>query len=224
MLRGCAVDIPGDPSSAAFPVVAALIREGSQVRLVRVGVSDRRTGLYDTLREMGADISFEKARDDNGVSVADIVVRSGGPLKGVDVPPQRVAAMIDEFPVLAVAASCADGVTRMTGLAELRVKESDRLAKMAQGLTACGVRLEEGPDSLIIYGNGKPPQGGAVIDTALDHRIAMSFLTLGCACDEPIVIDDCRPIDTSFPGFAGLMNGLGALFEEQDAFPALSVG
>ncbi len=222
MLRGCAVDIPGDPSSAAFPAVAALLIEGSELRLPRIGVNPRRTGLYETLREMGADIEFKNLREEAGEKVADIIVRGAGPLKGIEVPPRRVPSMIDEFPILAIAASCANGATKMTGLAELRVKESDRLAKMAQGLTACGVKLEEGKDSLIIHGAGKPPKGGAAIDTALDHRIAMSFLVLGMVTDEPVEIDDSRPIETSFPGFADLMNALGAKIGEQDSLAALT--
>lgn len=213
-LLGCAVDIPADPSSAAFPVVAALLCEGSELKLPHVGVNPRRTGLYDTLREMGAAIEYRNARDAAGEQVADLFVRGTGPLKGVDVPPERVPSMIDEFPILAVAAACAEGETRMSGLAELRVKESDRLARMAQGLAACGVDLEEGEDSLVIRGTGKPPEGGATIDTALDHRIAMSFLVLGCVARQPVAIDDCSPIATSFPGFAGLMNGIGASLDD----------
>ncbi|MCB9990311.1 MAG: 3-phosphoshikimate 1-carboxyvinyltransferase [Rhodospirillales bacterium] len=216
MLRGCAVDIPADPSSAAFPVVAALLCEGSALRLPRIGINPRRTGLYDTLLEMGADIAFENKRTEAGEDVADLRVTYNGPLSGIDVPPERVPSMIDEFPVLAVAASCASGTTKMTGLAELRVKESDRLAKMAQGLAACGVNLEEGEDSLIIHGTGKPPAGGTLIDTALDHRIAMSFLVLGCAANDPVEIDDAAPINTSFPGFVDLMNELGAAIGAPD--------
>lgn len=216
MLRGCAVDIPSDPSSAAFPVVAALLTEGSEIRLPRIGINERRTGLYDTLIEMGADISFSHKRTEAGEPVADLIVRYNGPLKGIAVPPGRAPSMIDEFPVLAVAAACAQGTTTMTGLGELRVKESDRLAKMAQGLAACGVKLEEGEDSLTIHGTGRPPRGGAAIDTALDHRIAMSFLVLGGAAAEPVSIDDAGPINTSFPGFAGLMNGLGARIGEEE--------
>lgn len=216
ILRGCAVDIPADPSSAAFPLTAALLAEGSEIKLSRIGINPRRIGLFDTLRDMGADIAFTNRREEAGEPVADIVVRHTGTLKGITVPPERVPSMIDEFPVLAVAASCADGTTTMTGLGELRVKESDRLAKMAEGLAACGVKLEEGEDSLIIHGTGKPPQGGALIDTALDHRIAMSFLVLGCATTEPVEIDDASPINTSFPGFTALMNDLGADISELD--------
>ncbi|MCC7305328.1 MAG: 3-phosphoshikimate 1-carboxyvinyltransferase [Alphaproteobacteria bacterium] len=212
-LQPCAVDVPGDPSSAAFPAVAALINEGSEVCLKRVGISDRRTGLYTTLREMGADIQYQYERVESGERVADIIMRGTGALKGVEVPAERVPSMIDEFPVLAMAAACANGTTKMTGLEELRVKESDRLLMIANGLKACGVNLEMGQDSLIIHGTGKPPKGGARIETALDHRIAMSFLVLGTATAEPISIDDASPINTSFPNFTALMNDLGAEIE-----------
>lgn len=215
-LRGCAVDVPSDPSSAAFPLVAALLREGSSLRIGRVCVNPARIGLYATLREMGADLVFEKERIEGGEAVADLVVRGAGPLKGVDVPESRAAAMIDEFPILAAAAACAEGATHMHGLSELRVKESDRLAAIAAGLQACGVRVEAGEDSLTVYGTGKPPRGGARIETHLDHRIAMSFLVLGTATDEPVSVDDSRAIATSFPGFVDLMNDLGARIEETE--------
>lgn len=208
-LSPCAVDVPGDPSSAAFPAVAACLVEGSEVYLTNVGINDRRAGLYETLIEMGAEIEYKYERTEAGEKVADLVVRGNGPLKGIEVPADRVPSMIDEFPVLAVAASCAEGKTVMTGLAELRVKESDRLQMMADGLSACGVNLETTEDSLIIHGTGKPPKGGAKVETALDHRIAMSFLVLGCVSEEPITIDDATPIATSFPGFETLMNELG---------------
>jgi 3-phosphoshikimate 1-carboxyvinyltransferase len=159
---------------------------------------------------MGAAIEFSNKRTQAGEDVADLIVKGTGPLEGIDVPPERVASMIDEFPILAIAAACARGTTYMSNLGELRVKESDRLAKMAEGLRASGVALEEGEDWLRIEGTGKPPNGGAVVDTALDHRIAMSFLVLGCVTQEPVTIDDARPIDTSFPNFADLMNNLGA--------------
>ena len=213
-LLGCAVDVPGDPSSAAFPVVAALLQPGSSITIPRVGINPRRIGLYETLLEMGAEISFERKVVEAGEPVATIVVKATGPLKGVTVPAERVPSMIDEFPILAMAAACAEGTTRMTGLAELRVKESDRLAMVANGLKACGVNLEMGEDWLTIHGTGQPPQGGATIETALDHRIAMSFLVLGTATTEPIKVDDASPIDTSFPGFAALMNELGADISE----------
>lgn len=210
-LLGCAVDVPADPSSAAFPVVAALINPGSEIRLPHIGINPRRIGLYETLLEMGAEISFEHKKVEAGEPIATLVVKSTKPLKGVDVPASRVPSMIDEFPVLAMAAACAEGTTRMTDLAELRVKESDRLLMVANGLKACGVNLEMGEDWLTIHGTGKPPKGGALIETALDHRIAMSFLVLGTVTAEPITVDDGSPIRTSFPNFIDLMTGLGAL-------------
>jgi len=209
-LLGCAVDVPSDPSSAAFPIVAALINIGSDIKLPRVGINPRRTGLYDTLIEMGAEIEFQNKTIDAGEPIANIIVKSTKPLKGVTVPASRVPSMIDEFPVLAMAAACAEGTTYMTDLAELRVKESDRLLMVANGLRACGVNLEMGDDWLTIHGTGKPPKGGAKIETALDHRIAMSFLVLGTVTDEPITIDDGSPINTSFPKFKDLMVDLGA--------------
>lgn len=211
-MQPCAVDVPGDPSSAAFPVVAALLQQGSDIRIERVCVGERRNGIYLTLQEMGADVKFEHQRVEAGEQVADIVVTSNGKLKGVNVPAARVPSMIDEFPVLAMAAACAEGTTKMTGLEELRVKESDRLLMIAEGLKSCGVNLEMGQDSLTIHGNGKPPTRtgrNAPIATALDHRIAMSFLVLGSVTDEPITIDDSAPIKTSFPNFVQLMNDLG---------------
>ncbi len=216
-LISCAVDVPGDPSSAAFPVVAALLLDNSVIKLPGVGINDRRTGLYTTLKEMGADITFANIRVQAGEKVADITVRGKGPLQGIDVPAERAASMIDEFPVLAMAAACANGTTKMNGLAELRVKESDRLKMIADGLVACGVKLEMGEDSLTVFGNGKPPKGGALIETALDHRIAMSFLVLGAVTGEPVTVDDATPVATSFPGFADLMNGLGMNIETKDA-------
>jgi 3-phosphoshikimate 1-carboxyvinyltransferase len=209
MLQPCAIDVPGDPSSGAFPTVAALIKPGSQIHLANIGISDRRDGIYQTLREMGADIEYRYERVQAGERVADLHIRSKGPLKGIEVDPKRVASMIDEFPVLAMAAACAQGSTKMTDLSELRVKESDRLLMVANGLKACGVNLEMGEDWMIIHGNGQPPKGAAKIETALDHRIAMSFLVLGTASDQPITVDDGSPILTSFPNFTALMNDLG---------------
>ncbi len=209
-LQGCAIDVPSDPSSAAFPVVAALITKGSEITLPNVGINPRRDGVFITLQEMGADLRYENIQTQAGERVATIIASSKNPLKGITVPKSRVPSMIDEFPILAVAAALAQGTTKMTGLKELRVKESDRLLMMANGLKACGVDLEMGEDSLIIHGNGKAPKGGVCIETALDHRIAMSFLVLGCASNEPIQIDDASPIKTSFPDFIELMNDLGA--------------
>lgn len=208
-LAGQTVHVPADPSSAAFPAVAALLRPGSEVRLTEVGMNPRRVGLYETLVEMGADIAFENRRSAAGEPVADLRVRASA-LKGVEVPPERAPSMIDEYPILAVAAACAEGTTVMRGVAELRVKESDRLAMMAEGLAACGVKVEAEHDTLIVHGTGRPPEGGASVRTALDHRIAMSFLVLGMAARQPVAVDDGSFIETSFPGFVELMNGLGA--------------
>lgn len=208
-LRAAPVKVPSDPSSAAFLAVAALLVDGSDIVLPAIGMNDRRNGIYTTLVDMGADIAFENQRIEAGEPVADLRIKGTGSLKGVEVPVERVPSMIDEFPVLAMAAACANGTTRMTGLEELRVKESDRLLMIADGLKACGVRLEMGDDSLTIFGTGKPPRGGATITTALDHRIAMSFLVLGTVTDEPIQVDDGSPINTSFPTFVALMNNLG---------------
>lgn len=213
-MQPCAIDVPGDPSSAAFPVVAAVLNEGSELTITTVGIGDRRNGIYLTLQDMGADVTFKNKHIEGGEEVADIVVRGGAKLKGIDIDPARNPSMIDEFPVLAMAAACAEGTTRMTDLAELRVKESDRLLMVAEGLKACGVDLEMGEDSLTIYGSGKPPKGGAEIKTELDHRIAMAFLVLGTVTEEPITIDDSAPIRTSFPNFMTLMNDLGCDFGE----------
>ena len=201
--------MPGDPSSAAFAVVAAAIRPGSDITVENVGVNPLRAGLYQTLRDMGADIAFENERELGGEPVADLHVK-GGVLKGVEVPAERAPSMIDEYPILAVAAACAEGTTRMLGLAELRAKESDRLASVSAGLAANGVKHEMGAADLVVHGTGAPPAGGGLVATHLDHRIAMSFLVLGLAAREPVAVDDGSPIDTSFPGFAPLMNGLGA--------------
>lgn len=200
--------VPSDPSSAAFPAVAAAICAGSDVLLPRIGMNPRRNGIFLCLKEMGADIAFENERIEAGEPVADIRVRGTKMLRGITVPESRVPSMIDEFPILFVAASCANGVTKATGLEELRVKESDRLAMMAKGLEACGVKLEMGEDSLTIHGNGTAPKGGALIETALDHRIAMSFLVLGMVTDQPVTIDDIAPVSTSFPNFVQLMTAL----------------
>jgi 3-phosphoshikimate 1-carboxyvinyltransferase len=211
-LLGRDIVVPGDPSSAAFALVAAAIRPGSDITVENVGINPLRAGLYQTLRDMGADIAFENERDVGGEPVADLRVK-GGVLKGVDVPAERAPSMIDEYPILAIAAACAEGTTRMLGLAELRAKESDRLASVSAGLSANGVKHEMGAADLVVHGTGSAPAGGGLVATHLDHRIAMSFLVLGLATREPVAIDDGSPIDTSFPGFARLMNGLGARIE-----------
>jgi len=212
-LAAAAVSVPADPSSAAFPAVAALLLPDSEVRLEGVCLNPLRDGIYRTLLEMGADITEEDRRLEAGETIADLVVRSSR-LQGIEVPPERAASMIDEYPVLAVAAACAEGSTIMRGLAELRVKESDRLAGIAKGLAACGVEVEEGPDSLVVHGRGGRPRGGATLEAALDHRMAMSFLVLGLASEQPVIIDDASPIGTSFPGFVPSMEGLGARFRQ----------
>jgi 3-phosphoshikimate 1-carboxyvinyltransferase len=208
-LLGRDIIVPGDPSSAAFAVVAAAIRPGSDITVENVGLNPLRAGLYQTLLDMGADIAFENEREVGGEPVADLHVK-GSALKGVEVPAERAPTMIDEYPILAVAAACARGTTRMLGLAELRAKESDRLASVSAGLLANGVKHEMGADTLVVHGTGAAPAGGGLVATHLDHRIAMSFLVLGLAAREPVAVDDGAPIDTSFPGFAKLMNGLGA--------------
>ncbi|WP_299904500.1 3-phosphoshikimate 1-carboxyvinyltransferase [uncultured Paracoccus sp.] len=207
-LKGQPVAVPRDPSSAAFPVAAALIVPGSEIRVPGVSRNPTRDGLYITLLEMGADITFENPREEGGEPVADLLVRHG-PLKGVEVPADRAASMIDEFPILSVIASFAEGKSVMNGVAELRVKESDRIDAMARGLEANGVTVEETPDSMTVHGAPRVP-GGASAVTHLDHRIAMSFLVLGLATDQPVSVDDGSPIMTSFPDFIPLMQGLGA--------------
>lgn len=210
VLTGKPVMVPADPSSAAFATVAALIVPGSDILLPQVSINPLRTGLYATLRDMGADITFENERELSGEPVADIRVRHSK-LKGVTVPEARVPSMIDEFPILGVAAAFAEGTTYMSGLEELRVKESDRLAAIYSGLTAAGVTARMGDSTLEVDGgNGAAPAGGCTIDTHLDHRIAMSFLVLGMHSAAPITAEDADTINTSFPGFADLMNALGA--------------
>ena len=209
-LTASAISVPGDISSAAFPLAAAAIVPGSRVAVTGVGLNPGRIGLLDTLREMGAALTVANERVEGGEPVGDVTV-AWSPLTAVDVPPERVPSMIDEFPVLAIVAAFAEGTTRMSGLAELRVKESDRLGAMAAGLEACGVAVRESADTLEVVGGR--PQGGVEIASRLDHRIAMAFMVLGMGAREAVRIDDIAPVATSFPGFVGLMNRLGAAVE-----------
>jgi 3-phosphoshikimate 1-carboxyvinyltransferase len=201
------VVVPGDPSSAAFPAVAALLVPGSEVLLRGVGLNPLRAGLFATLAEMGADITRLNPRTEGGEPVADLLVKASA-LRAVDVPPERAPAMIDEYPILAVAAAAARGTTRMRGLKELRVKESDRLSATAALLAANGVAVTVEGDDMIVQGAGGPPAGGGDVVTHMDHRIAMSALVLGLASRAPVRVDDAAFIETSFPGFAALMNRL----------------
>ena len=202
--------VPRDPSSAAFPVCAALIAEGSDVVVPNIGLNPTRAGLFTTLREMGADLSYENPREEGGEPVADLRARYSPAMQGIEVPPERAASMIDEYPVLSVVAAFAKGATVMRGVKELRVKESDRIEAMASGLRANGIEVEDGPDWWIVHGKGiGQVPGGSRCDTHLDHRIAMSFLILGMASQAPVSIDDGGPIATSFPIFETLMATLG---------------
>ncbi len=205
------ITVPRDPSSAAFPVCAALIVEGSDVLVPNIGLNPTRAGLFTTLREMGADLTYENMREEGGEPVADLRARFSPDMTGIEVPPERAASMIDEYPILSVVAANATGQTIMRGVAELRVKESDRIAAMADGLRANGVTVEDGPDWWIVDGRGPGGvAGGGTAMAHLDHRIAMSFLCLGMASEKPVAVDDGGPIATSFPIFEPLMKDLGA--------------
>jgi len=217
-LRPQTIAVPRDPSSAAFPVCAALIVPGSDVLVPNIGLNPTRAGLFETLREMGADLSYENPRDEGGEPVADLRARFSPDMKGIDVPPGRAASMIDEYPILSVVAANAHGITRMLGVKELRVKESDRIDAMARGLEACGVRVEETEDTMTVHGLGAGGvPGGATCAARLDHRIAMSFLCLGMASRQPVTVDDAGPIATSFPVFEPLMRALGAAFRDGES-------
>ncbi|HBK07259.1 MAG TPA: 3-phosphoshikimate 1-carboxyvinyltransferase [Acetobacteraceae bacterium] len=211
-LHGRPVTVPGDPSSAAFLAAAAILCPGSDILIRNVLVNPTRTGFYETLKEMGANISFENERELNGELVADLRAKAGK-LKGVHVPAARAPSMIDEYPILAALAAFAEGATVMDGLGELRVKESDRLAAMVAGLKACGAVAEASGDTLTVTGAALV-RGGAGVATHMDHRIAMSFLVLGLAAEEPVTVDDASMIATSFPEFRGLMGTLGATFDD----------
>jgi len=207
-LRPQVLTVPGDPSAAAFLVVAALIVPGSELAIEGVGMNPSRTGLFELLREMGGDIAVSNRSETGGEPVADLLVRHS-PLRGIEIPPEMAPRTIDEYPILFVAAAFAAGTTRTSGLGELRLKESDRLAAMAEGLAAIGARVEQSGDGLIVAGTGGDPlAGGARIDPRLDHRVAMSFAVSGLHCREPVTVADMTAADTSFPGFAALLESL----------------
>jgi len=213
-LKPQTIIVPRDPSSAAFPVCAALITEGSDVLVPNIGLNPTRAGLYTTLREMGADLVFENERLEGGEPVADLRAKFSPNMKGIEVPPDRAASMIDEYPILSVVASFAEGDTIMRGVKELRVKESDRIDAMAKGLRTNGMDIDEGEDWWIVHGLGMDNvKGGAECETFLDHRIAMSFVIMGFAANEPVRVNDGSPITTSFPIFEPLMRELGAKLE-----------
>ncbi|SDK95524.1 3-phosphoshikimate 1-carboxyvinyltransferase [Aliiruegeria lutimaris] len=205
------ITVPRDSSSAAFPVCAALVVPGSDVLVPNIGLNPTRAGLFTTLREMGANLTFENEREEGGEPVADLRARFSPTMKGIEVPAERAPAMIDEYPILSVVAANAEGITHMPGVHELRVKESDRIDAMAVGLRACGVTVDETEDSFTVHGLGAGGvPGGATVAARLDHRIAMSFLICGMAAQEPVSVDDGSPIATSFPIFEPLMAELGA--------------
>ncbi len=212
-LRPCDITVPGDPSSAAFSLAAALIVPDSRVTVRNVLLNPTRTGLIQTLHEMGAEIRILNPRQEGGEIVGDLEAAFSR-LHGIAVPAERAPSMIDEYPILAAVAAFAEGPTRMEGIGELRVKESDRLAAMAEGLSACGVTVRTGEDWMEVEGTGGKVPGGATVATHMDHRIAMAFLVLGLAAEDPVTVDDGRMIATSFPGFVALMRGLGAAIEE----------
>ncbi|HEY1876477.1 MAG TPA: 3-phosphoshikimate 1-carboxyvinyltransferase, partial [Rhizomicrobium sp.] len=209
-LTGCSVEVPRDPSSAAFAIVSALIVPGSEIALPAILLNPRRTGLIETLLEMGAKIEITNRRTSGGEEIGDLIVRHSE-LKGVEVPAARAPSMIDEYPILSVAAAFASGTTAMRGLEELRVKESDRLEAVARGLAVNGVKYTIEGDDLLVEGGAVP--GGGVVTTHMDHRIAMSFLTMGLAAEKPVTVDDVTMIATSFPEYRDLMTGLGAVME-----------
>ncbi|NDA08166.1 MAG: 3-phosphoshikimate 1-carboxyvinyltransferase [Alphaproteobacteria bacterium] len=214
LLTAADVHVPADPSSAAFPAVAALITEGSEITMTGIGTNPLRFGLFETLMEMGGDITLSNHRTEGGETVADITVRSSR-LRGIDVPAERAASMIDEYPVLSVAAAFAEGKTHMEGIGELRVKETDRIALMEEGLRLAGATVSSSPDSMTVVGSGKIT-GGITVDACHDHRIAMSFLVLGQRSEQPICVEGTETIATSFPDFRELMHRIGADIRSQD--------
>ncbi|MDA7424938.1 3-phosphoshikimate 1-carboxyvinyltransferase [Thalassococcus lentus] len=210
-LRPQTIIVPRDPSSAAFPVCAALITEGSDVLVPNIGLNPTRAGLFYTLQDMGADLTFENMREEGGEPVADLRAKFSPDMQGIEVPAERAASMIDEYPILSVVAAFAAGKTHMPGVKELRVKESDRIDAMATGLRAAGLQVDEGEDWWTVHGLGfGNVPGGVTAKSHLDHRIAMSFLILGFASNASVSVDDGGPIATSFPIFESLMSGLGA--------------
>jgi 3-phosphoshikimate 1-carboxyvinyltransferase len=211
-LKPTAVQVPRDPSSAAFPLVAALIVSGSEISIPGIMLNPRRLGLIETLKEMGADIAIGDRRESGGEEIGDLAVRAGA-LRGIEVPPERAPSMIDEYPILAIAAANASGRTILRGLEELRLKESDRVAAIVSGLRACGVTVEELEDGMIVHGRPGEVPGGATIATHMDHRIAMAFLVAGLGSRAPIAVDDTAMIATSFPEFEGVMRSIRAEFE-----------
>ncbi len=211
------INVPRDPSSAAFPVCAAILVPGSDVLVPNIGLNPTRAGLFTTLQEMGADLVFENPREIGGEPVADLRARYSPDLKGIAVPPARAASMIDEYPVLSVVAAFADGVTDMQGVKELRVKECDRIDAMAKGLRAAGVIVDEGEDWWKVHGLQGQVAGGATVESRLDHRIAMAFMVMGMATQNPMSVDDGSPITTSFPIFEPLMTELGAQLVRNNA-------
>ena len=212
-LQGCNIQVPADPSSASFPLVAGALVTGSEITLRNIGQNKTRTGLFDTLLEMGADVTITPIADDSkGEPLAHMTVRASN-LNGVDVPPERASSMIDEFPILAVAAAQATGTTRFNNVHELRVKESDRLAAIEDGLIANGIQVQSGDDWMVIHGTGGKIPGCGTVATHLDHRIAMSFLIMGLVSQNPVTVDNGVAIRTSFPSFESLMTGMGAIIK-----------
>ena len=209
--------MPGDPSSAAFLAAAASICPDADVLIKNVLINPFRNGVFDTLQEMGADLTYKNKRRAQGEEIADLHVRSAK-LKGIRVPAARAAAMIDEYPILSIVASFAEGETYMEGVGELRVKESDRIASVEAGLKANGVNVESGDDWMKVQGNPNGVAGGGTVVTNADHRIAMSFLIMGLASDAPVAIDDASMIKTSFPGFTDLLGELGGKVSDLDSY------